>query len=172
MWSGCGGQAVLGRALNCRSWSSVTLCILAVAATAAAGLGLRAHADDDKFRLAVNYVFTGRVDPADGPQIVDRKNCIVVMPDLEYKRYARYHLSRFKLDAARFNKRYSGSRTMYDLDVQGDDVILEYLALDKTTVLQSYKSAQISLPGDFDATQKALRIISGDCKAEGPKPPF
>jgi hypothetical protein len=145
---------------------------LAVAIAAAVAFGSWARTEDDKFQLAVNYVLTGRIDPADGPQITDRKNCVVVMPDPRDKRYVRYYLSRFKLDAARFNKRYSGSRTVYDLDVQGDDVILEYLAADRTSVLQSYKSAQIPLPGEFDATQKALKIISDDCKAESPKAPF
>ena len=129
-------------------------------------------ADNEVFQQAVNYVFTGRIDPPEGADIVDRKNCVVVAPDSRFKRYVRYYLNRFKLDAARFNKRYSGARTLYDLDVQGDDVILEYLAPDKTTVIQAYRSAQIPLPGDIEPTQKALRIISDSCKAEGPKTPF
>jgi hypothetical protein len=127
---------------------------------------------EDVLQQAVNYVFTGRVDPVDAPDVVDRKNCVVVMPDARFKRYTRFYLGRFRLDAARFNKRYSGSRAVYDLDVQGDDVILEYLGPDKTTVLQAYKSAQVALPGDFDSTQKALKIIGDSCKAEGPKAPF
>ena len=145
----------------------------AVAAVLAAVAGNVSHTRaDDVFPQAVNYVFTGQVAPADAPEVVDRKNCVVVVTDPRYKRYARYYLGRFKLDSARYNKRYSGSRAVYDLDVQGDDVILEYLAPDKSTVLQAYKSAQIPLPGDFDSTQKALKIVSDSCKAEGPKAPF
>lgn len=128
--------------------------------------------DGEVFQQAVNYVFTGRIDPPEGADIIDRKNCIVVAPDPRFKRYVKYYLSRFKLDVARFNKRYSGARTLYDLDVQGDDVILEYLAPDKTTVIQGYKSGQIPLPGDIGPTQKALQIISESCKAESPKTPF
>jgi hypothetical protein len=128
--------------------------------------------ENDVFLQAVNYVFLGRIDPAESAEIVDRKACVVVAPDVRFKRYVKYYLSRFKLDAARFNKRYSGARTLYDLDVLGDDVILEYLAPDKTTVMQGYKSAQIPLPGDIGPTQKALQIISESCKAEGPKTPF
>lgn len=129
-------------------------------------------ADGDLFQQAVNFVFTGRVDPPDGPEIVDRPGCVVVVPDPRNNRYARYHLGRFKMDSARYNKRYSGASTLYDLDVQGDDVILEYLASDRKTVNQAYKTAQISLPGNFDQTQKALQIISQSCKAESPKAPF
>ena len=129
-------------------------------------------ADNGVFQQAVNYAFLGRIDPPEGAEIVNRKDCIVVAPDPRFKRYVRYYLSRFKLDAARFNKRYSGARTLHDLDVQGDDVILEYLAPDKTTVIQGYKSAQIPLPGEIGPTQKALQIISDSCKAEGPKIPF
>ena len=128
--------------------------------------------ENDVFLQAVNYVFLGRIDPVESAEIVDRKACVVVAPDVRFKRYVKYYLSRFKLDAARFNKRYSGARTLYDLDVQGDDVILEYLAPDKTTVMQGYKSAQIPLPGDIGPTQKALQIISESCQAEGPKTPF
>jgi len=34
--------------------------------------------EDDVFQQAVNYIFTGRIDPKDGPEIVDPKACIVV----------------------------------------------------------------------------------------------
>jgi hypothetical protein len=40
-------------------------------------------------------------------------------------------------------------------------------------VEQAYKSAQIPLPGNFDQTQKALKIIFADyCKADQLKTPF
>lgn len=130
-------------------------------------------AETDLFQEAVNYVFTGTTDPADVPEIVDRKSCIVLMRDPKYKRYIRYHLKRFKMDAANFNKIYAGSQTLYNLEVTGDDVILEYLDVDKTTVSQAYKSAQIPLPGKIDQTQKALKIIFTDyCRADQFETPF
>ena len=133
----------------------------------------RAAAEDDVFQQAVNYVFTGRIDPSDPPEIVDRKSCIVVVPDPKYKRYARYYLSRFKMDIARISKRYAGPQIFYELEVQGDDVLLEYLNADKTTVAYGFKSAQISLPGNIDQTEKALKLIfSGSCKTDKPKAPF
>ena len=144
--------------------AAIVLSIIPATATRAA--------ESDLFQEAVNFVFTGRIDPPDGPEIVDRKGCVVIVPDPRNNRYARYHLGRFKMDSARYNKRYSGASALYDLDVQGDDVILEYLAPDKKTVNQAYKTAQVSLPGNFEQTQKALQIISQSCKAESPKAPF
>jgi len=132
-----------------------------------------AVAQADLFQEAINYVFTGKTDPPDAPVIVDRTSCIVVMHDPKYPRYIRYYLSRFKMDTANFNKIYAGSQTLYNLEVTGDDVLLEYLGLDKTTVGERYKSAQIPLPGNFDQTQKALKIIFADhCKADLTKTPF
>ncbi len=173
MWSDNGSWTMRGWAQSGKAPPTIALCLAVAAAFAAAAtVALRASAGGDVFQQAVNYVFTGRIDPPDALAILDRKNCVVEMQDPQFKRYIRYYLRRFKLDAARFNKRYSGSRAVYDLDVQGDNVILEYLALDKTTVLQAYKSAQIALPGELDSTQKALKIISDNCKPEGPKAPF
>jgi len=77
------------------------------------------------------------------------------------------------MDAARISKKYSGAQTLYQLEVEGDDVLLEYLKIDKTTVDYGFKSAHISLPGNIDQTEKAIRIIFGEhCKAEKPKSPF
>ena len=127
----------------------------------------------DVFQQAVNYVFAGSIDPQDGPEIVDRKSCVIVLRDPKFNRYIRYYLNRFNMDDAIFGKKYSGSRPYYELDVKGDDVVIEYLNPDKKTVVQGYRSAQIPLPGDIDQTQKALRIIFTDhCKAEKPKAPF
>jgi hypothetical protein len=127
----------------------------------------------DLFQEAVNYVFTGKTDPADAPEIVDRNSCIVVMRDPKYPRYIRYYLSRFKMDTANFQKIYAGSQTLYNLEVANDDILLEYLNIDKTTVTERYRSAQIPLPGNIDQTQKALRIIFADhCKANQTKTPF
>jgi hypothetical protein len=160
--------SALGEASRCRMawWLAAAIVLSIVPATATRA------AESDLFQEAVNFVFTGRIDPPDGPEIVDRKGCVVVVPDPTNKRYARYHLGRFKMDSARYDKRYSGTTPLYDLDVQGDDIILEYLAPDKTTVKQAYKTAQISLPGNFDQTQKALQIIAQSCKTESPKAPF
>ena len=127
----------------------------------------------DVFQQAVNYVFAGTIDPQDGPEIVDRKSCVVVLRDPKFNRYIRYYLSRFNMDDAIFGKKYSGSHPYYELDVKGEDVVIEYLNLDKKTVAQGYRSAQIPLPGDIDQTQRALRLIFTDhCKAERPKAPF
>lgn len=95
------------------------------------------------------------------------------MRDPKYKRYIRYHLKRFKMDTANYSKIYAGSRALYNLEVVGDDVILEYLDMDKTTVSQAYKSAQIPLPGNIDQTQKALKIIFTDyCRTDQLETPF
>jgi hypothetical protein len=132
-----------------------------------------ALAEADVFQQAVNYVFTGAVDPREAPEIVDRKSCVVVLRDPKFNRYIRYYLSRFKMDEALFDKNYSGPRVSNQLSVKGDDVVVEYLDPDKKTIIQGYRSAQISLPGDIDQTQKALRIIFSDhCKPEKPKTPF
>lgn len=139
------------------------------------GLGLAAPAlaQADVFQQAVNYVFTGRVDAKDGPQIVDRQACVVTMRDPKFNRTIRYYLQRFNMDAALFDKKYAGSKVIYQLDVKGDDDVIEYLAPDGKTVTQGYRSAQIALPGDIDQTQKALKIIfSQYCKTETPKSPF
>jgi hypothetical protein len=127
----------------------------------------------DVFQQAVNYVFAGKIDPQDSPEIVDRKSCVVVLRDPKFNRYIRYYLSRFNMDDAIFSKKYSGSRPYYELHVKGDEVVVEYLNLDKKTVVQGYRSTKIPLPGDIDQTQKALRIIFTDyCKAQKPRAPF
>jgi hypothetical protein len=147
--------------------------VLTIAAFLCAASHWQAMAQADLFQEAVNYVLTGRTDPPDAPEVVDRNACIVVMRDPKYQRYIRYTLSHFKMDTANVSKTYAGSQTLYSLDVTGDDVLLEYLAMDKTAVAQSYKSAQIPLPGNIDQTQKALKIIFADhCKADQAKTPF
>ena len=142
--------------------------LLAVALRAGAAAG------DDVLQKAVNYMFTGKVDPADAPAIADRKACIVVVPDPDYKRYARYYLARFRVDDASIVKKYSGSRVLYELDVASTDAVLvEYLNLDRRTVIQGYKSAQIPLPGDIEQTRRAFKLIFGDyCKPEQENNPF
>ena len=127
----------------------------------------------DLFQQAVNYVFTGRLDPSDGPQIVDRDSCIVVVPEPKFNRYARYYLIRFKMDTARISKIYAGAQTLYELEVEGDDIIFEYLKADRTTVDYGFTSAQIPLPGEIGPTKKALALISSQfCRLDKPKIPF
>ena len=67
------------------------------------------------------------------------------------------------MDTAFINKTYAGSETVYSLDVKGDEVIVEYLDVGKSTVLHGHKSAQISLPGDIDQISKALALIASLC---------
>jgi hypothetical protein len=150
---------------------SRTIVLAAVAWLAAGGA---AAATPDLFQQAVAYVFTGRVDPPDPIEIVERKSCIVIVPDMRFKRLVRYHLARFDMDHARFNTRYSGTRAYYELDVRGDDVILEYLDPTSRNVLQSYRSAQIALPGSLEQTRRALDVVfaEGNCKQTEAKTPF
>ena len=124
---------------------------------------IHALAEDDSLQQAVNYLFTGRDDPQDAPEILDRKSCVVVVPDSKSKQSIRYYLGRFRMDTAFINKTYAGSETVYSLDVKGGEVIVEYLDLDKSRVLHGHKSAQISLPGDIDQTNKALALIASLC---------
>ena len=135
-------------------------------------LAIHAMADNDLLQQALNYVFTGTISPEENPEIVDRKSCIVVVPDNRFPRFIRYHFDRFKPEDTRITKKYSGARTLYELDVESDTVIIEYLGADKNTVVQGYKSAQISLPGNIDQTQKALQIIANYCKVDQQKSPF
>ena len=148
------------------------LIVTAVSLLLMAPLQIRAVAEDDVFRLAVNYVFTGRIDPPNPPEIADQKACIVVVFDSKFQTYVRYYLSRFKMESARISKTYSGQQIFYVLEIEGDDIVVEHLSPDKTTVARGFKSAQISLPGNIDQSEKALRLIADHCKADKPKPPF
>ncbi len=123
-----------------------------------APLQIRAVAENDVLQLAINYVFTGRIDAPDRPEIVDRKSCIIVVFEPKFQAYVRYYLSRFKLDSARISKTYSGQQISYVLEVQGDDIVVEHLNPDKTAVARAFKSAQIALPGNVDQSEKALSL--------------
>src|SRR5438034_859346 len=48
--------------------------------------------EDDRFQVAVNYIFTGKTDPSDKPEIIDRKSCVVMLPESQNKRYVKYYL--------------------------------------------------------------------------------
>jgi hypothetical protein len=77
------------------------------------------------------------------------------------------------MDTARISKKYAGSQTLYELEVEGDDVVFEYLKPDKVTVDYGFRSAHISLPGDPEQTEKALALIFLQyCKREKPSTPF
>ena len=150
---------------------AVTVAVVCLAWTAP--LQTRAVAGADVFQQAINYVFAGSIDPTDGPEIMDRKACVVLVPEPKFNRYARYYLSRFKMDVARISKKYAGSQVLYELEVEGDTVIFEYLKADKTTVDYGFKSAHIPLPGNIDQTERALALIFSEyCKAAKPKGPF
>lgn len=134
-----------------------------------APLQTRAMTEDDVFQQAINYIFTGQIDPnpKHQPEIVDRKTCVVVVPKPDINRYARYYLNRFKMDVSRISKRYAGRRVFYQLEVEGDDIIFESLKADKTTVEFGLRSVHISLPGNIDQTEKALKLVFAEyCKPD------
>jgi len=125
--------------------------------------------EDDVFQQAINYIFTGQIDPnpKHQPEIVDRKTCVVVVPKPNVNGYARYYLNRFKMDVSRISKRYAGRRVFYQLEVEGDDIIFESLKADKTTVEFGLRSVHISLPGNIDQTEKALKLVFAEyCKPD------
>ena len=124
-------------------------------------------ADNDLLQKAINYVFTGTVAPDPAPEITDRASCAVVVPDPKWKRFIRYDLPRLQLDNPRISQTYAGRQANYQLDVESDKVIVEYLNADKKTVTNSYRSAQIPLPGDIDRTRKAMQLIAGLCTTDG-----
>ena len=76
------------------------------------------------------------------------------------------------MESALIDKTYSGSDAIYNLDIKDSEVIVEYLDIDKSTVLHGHKSAQISLPGDIDQSNKALELIAGLCRNGKPKDHF
>jgi len=134
-----------------------------------APLQTRAMTEDDVFQQAINYIFTGQIDPnpKHQPEIVDRKTCVVVVPKPNVNGYARYYLNRFKMDVSRISKRYAGRRVFYQLEVEGDDIIFESLKADKTTVEFGLRSVHISLPGNIDQTEKALKLVFAEyCKPD------
>jgi hypothetical protein len=152
---------------TCRSACLAIAAVLAIAITA------QAEEPDRLFVQAVNYIFTGRIDPPDGPEITDAKSCIVVVPEPKFNRYARYYLNRIKLETARISKKYAGPQITYEWEVEGDDVIFEYLKPDKKTVDYGFRSAHIALPGNVEQTERAIALIySKYCKQAQQKGPF
>ena len=135
-------------------------------------LPMQAAQKDDLLQQAFNYVFTGNIASNDGPEIVDKPSCIVVTRDPRFPRFIRYYFGRFRSDNSRITKTYSGRQTLYKLEVESDNVVVEYLSADKLNTVQAYKSAQIDLPGDIDQTEKALKVIGDRCNGEQSKSPF
>jgi hypothetical protein len=133
---------------------------------------LRAGARDDLLQKAFNYVFTGTIDPKDTPEIVDLAACAVVVPDPRYPRFIRYYFGRIRADNSRITKDYAGRKALYKLEIESDNIVIDYLTADKSGVTQSFRSAQIDLPGDIEQTQKALKVIADRCKGDGAKSPF
>jgi hypothetical protein len=152
---------------RCRSACLAIVAVLGIASPA------QAEEPDRLFVQAVNYIFTGRIDPPDGPEITDAKSCIVVVPEPKFNRYARYYLNRVKLGTARISKKYAGPQVIYEWEVESDDVIFEYLKPDKKTVDYGFRSAHIALPGNVEQTERAIALIySKYCKQDQQKGPF
>ena len=135
-------------------------------------LPMRAAQKDDLLQQAFNYVFTGNIDAKEGPEIVDRASCIVVARDPRFPRFIRYYFGRFRPDNSKITKNYAGRKTLYKLEVESDNVVIEYLTNDKATVVQAFKSVQIDLLGDIDQTEKALKVIADRCNGAQSKSPF
>ena len=145
---------------------------MVVSVTVVCILPMQAAQKDDLLQQAFNYVFTGNIAPKDGPEIVDKPSCIVVIRDPRFPRFIRYYFGRLRSDNSIITKTYAGRQTLYKLEVESDNVVVEYLSVDKTNAVQAYKSAQIDLPGDIDQTQKALKVIADRCNGDQSKSPF
>ena len=59
----------------------------------------------------------------------------------------------------------------YRLVAEGDDDVIEFLNPDGT-ISHGQRTVQIPLPGDFDQSQRALRLIAEQCQPRPPKPLF
>ncbi len=141
-----------------RVWRFVFLTFLCTLPTLAAQ-------NDDLLRQAFNYVFTGDLDPKDAPEIIEPTSCVIVVRDPKYPRFIKYYFARITLDNSRITKDYAGRKTLYKLDIESDNVVIEYLSADKTATIQAFKSAQID--PDIEQTQKALKVIAERCKGQG-----
>jgi hypothetical protein len=145
----------------------------ASAATLLASIVLQPHAfaETDRLQQAITYVFTGSIEPQSRIEIVDRKPCVVVVAEPENNRSVRYYPSRFKPERFRFETRYVGRTPTYQLYVEGDQDVVEFLNPDMT-VSHGHRTARIAAPGDVDQTKRALQLIAEECKPDKPKPLF
>jgi len=115
---------------------------LALAATSflwIATLQVPAVTEDDVLQLAVNYVFTGRIDPPDHPEIVDRKSCIVVVFEPKFQAYIRYYLNRFRLEP--ISKSLEEDNEAGELD-KAEEVLGMVLPADEDATLPLYPSEE------------------------------
>jgi hypothetical protein len=163
-------RTMVQRSQNPWPWRCLVLAASCCLWTASQFAPLRA--EPDALQQAVNYALTGEINPKSPPEITDRKSCVVVLPDPKWRRLIRYHLSRLELDNPRISKTYAGRQARYNLDVDADQIVVEYLQPDKKTVVNGYKSAQIPLPGDIDQTRRALALIASRCKDDDQKSQF
>jgi hypothetical protein len=134
-------------------------------------LHMPAFADAGRLQQAINYVFTGDIAAQPNIEIADGNLCVVVVSEPERNRVSRYHLRRFKPETFRFEQRYVGRTPTYQLYVEGDEDVIEFLNPDRS-VSHSHRTARFALPGDIDQSRRALRLISEQCKPEKPKPLF
>ncbi len=144
---------------------------IAVMVLASIVVPTRAFSESEKLRQAITYVFTGSIEPHDTIEIVDPKLCVVTVSEPDRNRSVRYYLSRFNPDTFRFEKRYVGRTPTYQLYVEGDEDVVEFLNPDKT-VSHGHRTARFALPGDIDQSERALRVIADECKPDKPKPLF
>ena len=130
-----------------------------------------AAAEPDVLQRAINYIFTGRLDPQNGPKIVDRDTCTVLVPDPANQRTIRYRFGRVNTDRLLVEKIYAGRLPNYRLSIEGDEDVIEFLNPDMS-VAHAHRTAQIPLPGEIGAIERALKLVADRCKSPGPKLPF
>lgn len=153
------------------SMSALSMCALGMSALCMSAMATPAVAQDDVLPKAIRYLFTGTIDPETAPVIADLASCTVIVTDPQYNRSIRYHLNRFRPDRSRFESSYAGRTANYVLFVEGDDDVVEFLNPDMT-VAHSHRTARIALAGELDQTERALQVISEQCRPKKPKPLF
>ena len=97
-------------------------------------LQIRALTEDDPLQKAVNYLFTGRNDPQDAPEILDRKSCVVVVPDSKSKQTIRYYLGRFRMDTA--FEQYPGVKEAAGRTTEAQSGVLRYARSQHRTLVE------------------------------------
>ena len=148
----------------------MVLAVVVVTGVSAACPRIEALAEADLLQQAINYVFTGTTDPKEGPEIADRKSCIVVIRDPRFPRFIRYYLSRFRPDNTRIGKKYAGVRTQYELDVESDSIIIEYLSLDKATVIKDSGLPKFLYLETLIKQKGRSRLLASTASLSNPKP--
>jgi len=95
---------------------------------------IHALAEDDSLQKAVNYLFRGRNDPQDAPEILDRKSCVVVVPDSKSKQTIRYYLGRFRMDTA--FEQYPGVKEAAGRTTEAQSGVLRYARSQHRTLVE------------------------------------